>query len=203
MAKDLAALKARITRELHRSDLANDIASAIQDAIRQYRSRAFEFTDKVGTFSTTADVPSYAALNDIGQILDVKAQVPSTDYPLEALTFTQYRKLAAVDSPRGQPSAYAFFGGQVYIWPMPDNVYPITVAYQQRVAPPVADTDVTVWTDEAEPLIRACAKKLVFRDVIQDPDGANAASFAEREALGVLMDEAMRLQDSGPISCNW
>src|SRR5689334_5061353 len=57
---DLAALKARIARDLNRTDLTTQIADEISSAIAYYRSHRFEFNEIQATFSTVAFQDEYA-----------------------------------------------------------------------------------------------------------------------------------------------
>lgn len=202
MAADLATLKARIARELHRADLSVDIANAIQSAIRYYRSRPFEFGEATETLTTTIGTAAYArpavaAIHSIGCIAS------GLDYILNPVNFSRYERLAGDPADRGQPQAFSFYGGSLYLWPLPDRAYPLTLRYQKRVDPPSLDTDVTVWTDDAEDLIRARAKKLICRDVTMNANGMQAAQMAEAEALDRLLDEALRNQDVGRLAGSW
>lgn len=203
MAADLGTLKARIARELHRSDLTTDIVDAINSAIRYYRSRSFEFLDKTATFTTTAGVSSYSSIADIGSILTISAVVSGRDYVLEALNYPRFQELQTSPYLSGQPTGWATYGGSIYVWPTPSGAFPLTVTYQQRVAAPVDDTDVSVWTDDAEPLIRARAKYLLCLDVMMDGDTAQACAIAEAEALKMLMNEAWQTQDVGRLEGHW
>ncbi|MFM9928206.1 hypothetical protein VLK31_34925 [Variovorax sp. H27-G14] len=203
MAADLGTMKARIAREVHRTDLAADIANAINEAIRFYRSRNFEFTEKVGAITTAANTASYTSPGDIGEVLNIRATAGGRSYLADPISFNEYQALSGAGSPAGQPQFYALYAKRLYIYPTPDAAYGLEVAYQQRAAAPSADSDVTVWTDEAEPLIRSRAKRLLCRDLILDPQGSSAAAEAENEALSMLMSESIRLQDTGRLASHW
>lgn len=207
MAESLTTLKARIASELHRDDLTDEIDDAINTAISYYRSHRFEFNEKQTAFNTVASQEAYTVAtipSDIGQLDTVRITVSGNRYLLEPTSLARLQELSVTTTTTGAPSRYAFYAQQLYLNPIPDAIYSVLVSYQQRKAAPSSDADTsTVWTNEAEALIRACAKKLLCRDVIYDNEGFQRNQVGEGEALAVLKNESIQLQDEGGIQPNW
>lgn len=206
---DLATLKTRIASELHRTDLTTSIADAINTAIGYYRSRRFEFNEIQASFNTVVSQEAYAigvggVPSDIGQVDTVRCTINGRLMVLEPWTFEYLQEVATTQNTSGQPWAWCWYAQKIFLYPVPNQVYPILISYQQRKAAPTVDTDATtIWTNQAEPLIRACAKKLIARDVTYDNELFAAQKDAEAEALNVLLQEAMNLQDEGGLVPQW
>lgn len=204
---DLSALKTRIASELHRSDLTTHIASAITTAITYYRSHRFEFNEHQANFTTVASQESYTTStipSDIGEIDSLRITVNGNRYLLDPIPFAELQAASTTTTLVGPPTKYAFYSQQIFLNPIPNDAYVVQVSYQQRKDAPSGDSDgTTVWTNQAEALIRACAKKLVCRDVMYDNAGFQRNQAAEMEALEVLKRESMQLQDEGGLAPNW
>lgn len=208
MATSLTTLKATIASELSRTDLTTEIAAAISTAIAQYRSKRFEFNELSASFNTVADQESYTSGDtgfptDLGQIDSIRVTVDGNRYLLEPLAFEELQARSITTTYTGAPTAFAWYGQKLYLNPIPDAVYATLVSYQRRKAAPANDADTSsVWTNEAEALIRHCAKKLIRRDKMKDPAYV-LCQEAENEALAVLMGESLQLQDDGsPMAAN-
>ena len=200
-------MKARIASELHRDDLTTQIAAAITSAIAFYRSSRFEFNEQQASFSTVASQEAYTTAtipDDIGKIDSVRITVNSHRYLLDPISLTKLQALSSTTAATGAPVAFAWYAQQLYLNPIPDAVYSVLVSYQQRKDAPTSDDDTaTIWTNQCEALIRACAKKFICRDVMHDDDGYQRNYSAELEALAVLKKESFQLQDDGsPIQPN-
>jgi hypothetical protein len=209
MADSLTTLKARIATELNRSDLTTEIAAAITTAITYYRSKRFEFNELAASFNTVASQEAYTSGDtgfptDLGQLDTARITVSGVRDPLRPIGYAKLQELSSTTTATGAPSAYAWYGQKLYFYPIPDGVYAVLLSYQQRKAAPSSDADTTsVWTNQAEALIRHCAKKLVRRDRMKDPGYVQSAE-AEAEALSVLMNESLQLQDDGSgLQANW
>lgn len=208
MSADLATLKARIADEINRTDLTSQISNAITSAIAKYRSWRFEVNEQTATFSTAASTESYAAPtlpSDIGEIDSIRMTFNGRRMVLKPMNFLQMQALATSTSTNGQPSYWSWYAQTLYFYPIPDAIYSTLIAYQQRKAAPASDSDTsTIWTNQAEALVRHCAKKLLYRDVVKDANNAQAAEIAEREALTVLENESIQLQDDGDgMTAQW
>ncbi len=198
---DLAALKTRIASEINRSDLTTSIADAITTAITYCRSLRLEFNELTATFNTVDGQQAYTTAiipTDIGQIDLLQITSNGRITPLEPESYGELKALTTATTIEGEPSIYAWYAQQIHLYPIPNAIYTITISYLQREAAPANDADgATVWTNAAEPLIRAMAKKFLYRDVMRDPEGMALAQSAEDEALAMLRAESLQLQDDG------
>lgn len=207
MATSLTTLKARIASELHRSNLTSEIALAISSAIRFYRSQRFEFNEQQASFNTVAAQEAYTTSvipDDIGAIDSLRVTANGRVLVLDPMTIHDVQHLNSTSTTNGVPDGFAFYAQQIFLTPIPDAIYAVSVSYQQRKDDPSSDgDDTTVWTNAAEPLIRAHAKRLIARDVMRDVTLMQLMQQAEDEARAMLLDESAQLQDDGPLGGNW
>ncbi len=75
------------------------------------------------------------------------------------------------------------------------------------VTPPTNDTSSNIWTSEAEDLIAARVRMLLYRDLWQDAEDMALAATAEDEAFRKLMRKSARraetpLTTEVPLSCS-
>lgn len=205
---DLAALKTRIASEINRSDLTTSIADAITTAITYCRSLRLEFNEVAATFATVDGEQAYTTSiipTDIAQIDMMQITSNGRITPMDPMGYADLKALTTATDINGEPSLYAWYAQKIHLYPIPDGIYTITISYLQREAAPANDADgTTVWTNAAEPLVRALAKKFLCRDVMRDPEGMALAQSAENEALAMLRAESLQLQDDGsPLSGVW
>ena len=75
-------------------------------------------------------------------------------------------------APATYPAWYSWYNQQVYFWPYPAGLYPITISY--RSAPPLAKlpSDSNVWTTQFEAGIRYYAEGLMQRLLLHDEQAA-------------------------------
>lgn len=204
---DLSDLKTRIASELHRSDLTTQIASAITTAIAFYRSSRFEFNQTQASFNTAASQEVYTTAtfpDDVGQIDDLRVTVNGRRVDMEPVGFKTLQRISTSTATLGTPSMWAWYAQQLYFYPIPDAIYSVSISYQQRKDAPTVDSDgATIWTNQCEALIRACARKIIARDFTYDEAEFQRMQGAEAEALSVLKRESRQLQDDGsPIQAN-
>jgi hypothetical protein len=181
----LAALKTRIATDLARPDLTSDIANAIADAIDEYSDTPFYFLMEESTRSTVAGTPTVALPDNFRrlQMLTVTAGSQRKDLPPERhlISYDEYRERIWDTSSRGEPCDYAIWNELVHFDPVPDAVYVMTFSFfGPVVGVPATDDASNAWTTEAEQLIRAHAKMLLYRDRIRNLE---QAQVQERAAL--------------------
>lgn len=201
----LTTLKARIATEIHRTDLTANIASAISDAILTHQGRRFAFNQRRTTFSTVDGREFYAVTDspatiptDIGEIDRLTVTVNSRRVVVEPQSYEWMEDISMSTSTEDSPSAYAWYQNQLRLYPIPDAVYTMTISYLQKVA----EAETTIWSTEAEALIRHAAKKLLYRDVILDAEAASMCAQAEVEEYMRLKKDAQQLT-TGSIRGSW
>lgn len=175
----LAIMKARIASELRRSDLTDQITSAITTAIEAYQHERLDFQEtRSVTFSTVADQEFYdsddaANLGTIEFIDYVKLYVDNYPYRLKADDPGTLEQLSQNGTHTGTPLNYAYYGGQIRLWPVPAAVYTVRIGGVAKVAAPATDNEAdNPWMTTAEELIRCRAKYELFEHVLMDMEKA-------------------------------
>ncbi|MGE5721542.1 MAG: hypothetical protein ACM3YM_03700 [Sphingomonadales bacterium] len=190
MANSLGDLMSRIIDETDRDDLgsggalSNQLALCIERAIEFYSDEAFWFNRAAATATTangsaTVPLPSeIRAADTVSCNGCALRKVPVRDL--------EYR------TESGRPSLWAMDGDAIRLWPTPDAAYPIGIYGVARIDPPGSDGAANAWTTEAQDLIAARTRFLLFRDVLRDGEGAQLAAQAEGEAIDRLRRETRR-----------
>lgn len=187
----LATLKTRIADELSRSDLTSQIALAITDAIGKYQKVRFYFneTGALGeTFNTGAGTETYTSASNpnlpfMYDLDDLFITVSGNLSVLQRIDPTLYR-LQKTNSASGQPYNYMWLNQTISLWPVPDQAYTITMVGHYKLAAPASDSEANnKWMTDAERLIRSCAKRMLYEDVLLDQDAAAASEKAELDSL--------------------
>lgn len=189
-----ATMRARIQDEIDDSSITSNVNEAIQSAIKFYERKKFWFNQKTDTLSTVASQEYYgaAANADIPYLLEIKSMVAGSPVaPLYAAPF------AAIDAVQtglvtGQPSYFAYFNSQIRLYPIPDAVYTVTMAYHYRFAALSADADTNSWMTDAEELIRLRAKRILALNKQWDFEMYALLEGPEMEALSALQGETKR-----------
>jgi hypothetical protein len=195
-------LKAQIASDLRRSNLPNEIAQAILDAIRDHDTERYYFNETaVYTFSTTAGVDEYPItaqppIQEFVKIDKVRAQVGNTWYTLNQYSPDEIEELFSVAT-SGQPYDWAIHGNNLRLFPTPNAAYPIKILGHYRLTPLVADADTNNWTNEGKNLIRYSALKRLYAYPIRDSAQNQAAEGAELRECDYLRRETDRRARSG------
>lgn len=200
----LSVLKARIASELHRTDLSDDIAYAIADAVAHYKTRRFRFNQARSTFNVTSGTERYGTSvipSDIVQVDVLSVTVNGRKYVLREWSNETMERIASTTNTYGQPTAWAWYADEIRFYPIPDATYTVTIQYHKSLAVPSADSSSNAWTNEAEELIRNAAMRRLCMGKLRDPEGAQLAGTYEGEALARLLKEA-RMVDTGTLKAN-
>lgn len=193
MAGDLATMKARIARELARTDLTTDIADAIYTAISAYQNTRFRFSDtipnapptfptEIGRFIyTSTDNANISTLMKIDYVL---IQIGNTLQELARTSAEGIKLYNQVNTMAGQPSSYAYEGNQLLLAAVPSSVWTVTLGLFRNIDAPASDDEAgNPWMTDAELLIRSRAKYEIAVHRTRNPVMA-AAMSPDRPALG-------------------
>lgn len=206
-AGTLQAMKARIADELARTDLGSNISLAISDAIAFYQPKRMYFNETGpdgSTFNTVAGQTTYTSADDpdipyFYDVDDVFITVANNNYVIRRIDPSQWRILQ-IPTFVGQPYQYMFLNQTISFLPKPDRAYQIQVVGHYKLAAPASDTEANNhWMTDAERLIRSCAKRLLYQEVILDAEGASAAMAAENEAFDALKSTSQTMVRTGRI----
>ncbi|MGY3535414.1 phage adaptor protein [Bradyrhizobium sp. USDA 4452] len=198
-------LQTRIAGDLSRDDLGSQIKDAIGDAIKNYERDRFYFNyTRSLTFPTVAGQVAYTG-SDLPQIpniiridhLFLRDTVSTFD--LDRIEPDEFEWLQGNNTGPGRSNVFTYIDGQIMLWPIPAAVYTLRPHMHYRLAALAADTDSNAWTNDAEQLIRAHAKLLLYTNVIEDTDGMQRMQLQIPAYKGKLDYETSARMSTGKI----
>lgn len=185
------ALKTRIADEfVNESITTAQIENAIKSAVKHYEREAFWFNQKVGTFATVAAQEYYttAANADIPKIVRIDSMRSSFGNVIRAVSFDHIEQMQD-GSVTSAPGFYTRYKDQIRLYPIPDAVYTMTMAYIYKLTTLSADADTNAWTDECEEMIRQASKRILATDILHADDMAQRYAELERVAYDRIRSE--------------
>ena len=171
-------LRTNIASDLTRDDLGNQIGRAVLDAIKNYERDRFYFnTTRLLTFPTVplqktytgADLPQIPNIIRIDQLF---LKDTTSVFSLDRYEPDEFEWLTDSNTGPGKPSAFTYIDGQILLYPTPVTVYTMRPIMHYRLDPLVQDADSNAWCNDAEQLIRAHAKLILYSNVLEDDAGA-------------------------------
>lgn len=201
----LGEMKQRIATELRRDDLTEDIANAINDAIRFHERRRFWFNQSRSlTFTTVPGQVAYGAaagsfIPGVVRIDDIFLPEANSTYPLTRYAVDDFELVSGGPTNPGQPTCWTYADGTVRLFPAPDAAYAMRVLAHYRLPALSGNDDSNVWTTEAEELIRSHAKMLLFLDVLEDDTNANRMQLKLPLLIDALDAETSARTSTGRI----
>ena len=193
-------MQSRIADDIARTDLTSQIRTAILNAIVYYSVERFWFNQGVATAATVDAQQNYDLPSDFIAADSLRITVNSSVYDLFPRTKQYIDQLTVTASHEGQPSDYAIYAEDFWLWPIPDAVYTLTLAYHKKFAVLSASADTNAWMVEAEQLIRNRAEWELYGTLLRDIAMANACKSMELEALANLKNMTGRQVASGTIT---
>lgn len=195
-------LQNAVQSDLRRSDLAEETATAINAAIRDYAAQRFWFNDtRKITFSTVTGQEFYEKLANpaLPNLVRIDSLIVSDgigSYPAERVNNDDIETMM---SQQGWPSYYAYVDSSIRLFPVPSRVYQIRVTGYARPDPLTHDTDTNNFTENAFDLIRYAAARRVFTSPVRNADQAGAMAMLEQEQLSRMRSETVLRLGSGQI----
>lgn len=183
-----------IADEIGDSALTSQIQLCIAEARRKYDRRRFYFNQKTGTFSTVASQEYYSSsdLADIPNIVEIDgAKLTVSGFKLD-LTQVPFADIddAQSGTMTGDPDYFCLYKQQIRLYPIPNAVRTVTLAYLYKAAAPVFGSSTTdIWTNEAYDLIRSAAMRILHQRYTKEDDEAQRQGAAEQEQLDALLAE--------------
>lgn len=200
---DLQTLRANIADTLPNVPNIIHIDRAINTAIKYYSSYPFRWNETSGTFSTVASQQTYTTSDgmpsDIVDILHATITVNSSILTLKKVSFQELRELAVTTSYTGYPQCYAWYANTIYLEPIPDNTYTVTLYYRKSYTDLSSGTDSNDFTSNAPDLIEARARWWIYSRYINDPAMAMQAKAEEMEELKSISCRNTSLLSTGRI----
>jgi hypothetical protein len=158
-----------IERDLRRDGLTADIKDAVHRSIKFFEGDRFLFNEGEASANTSTGVALYTLPLDYREADSFKITMDSAgnSYTLIPRTF-QY--IDAIDiNPNtvlGTPTDYATYRDQLRLYPVPDKVYTLNLAYQKdllEVSASATSAATNAWMTEGANLIRAKATSYLAR----------------------------------------
>lgn len=182
-------LQTRIANELATPEVSSRIKQEILSSIQFYQNERLWFLECESTASTVASQANYAVPDDLLTTDALTLTSDSVRRPLNQVTWEQYRTLADTTTPN-RPKHFAYYVDEYWLYPVPDQVYTLTVSYLADLSDLSAGTDTNAWLTEGEELIRLRTKYSLMLD--RDPQRALGYRLAADETLDNLKDRSHR-----------
>jgi hypothetical protein len=185
------------------SDISSQISAEVLSAVAFYARERFYFNTKTNTFSTVADQEYYSSsdLADIATLVKIDAMTVTNNgvkIPVKPMDFGKIDEWQT-SYVKSLPRYYAYYKQNLRLYPIPDAVYTMTMAYVYKLTALSADGDSNAWTTDAEELIRARASRRLFETVVRNVERATIAGAQEQEALRVLKRETRMRTSPGVL----
>lgn len=200
---NLEDLRDNVADYINRTDLNTQIDRAINRAIEYYsRTPRFWFQENIATFSTVASQFQYTTtdmgITDINKIDDVLFQLNSTtNITLHPRTYHWIRFANESNTP-GVTNDYAWYENSLWLYPVPDGVYTVTVSYLKSYTT-LVEGQSNDFTNNAADLIEARAMWTIYSRILKNTELATQAKADENDALLALMTQTSRLSSSGKM----
>lgn len=208
----LGDLKTRIITEVNRDDLADDLATElntlIAQAIDEYAVQPFWFNSFTRTDISAVAGSQYVTIpDDVRDIQYVWVLIGGTRYIMRKLPETRIISLYTTPI-NGQPTDFSQINQTLHVWPTPNISYPLILQVVEDVSPALDysnDASANDWTDPriGAPLIKACVKKMLYRDQFRDQTGYQMCSSDEADAYSKLRGESNKRLGTGRVATSW
>lgn len=188
--RTLGTMITRIEREIKRDGITADIRDAIVDAIDSYESERFYFNEGSAKAVTTASSPFLSSVpGNIISIDSLTMDFSGSRIPLrhsDAVEIDEIDDGVAV----GQPTDWGYYKDMIRFYPTPDVAYTAHIKGQIELieVSASASTGATnAWVTDAEAMIRAKAKAIIFLHRLRNEQQSffmeGAAEAARRRLL--------------------
>ncbi len=182
---DYGTMIERIANEIARPELGARIPKSILSAIRFYEAERFWFTEGESTTSTIASQQNYALPADFVEpdILTLTETSENFRFTLRRRSWAWMRGNQVNTTTTSRPSDWAYYANQIWLYPIPDQVYTLTMSFLLRLDALNAFLDTNDWMTHGEELIRYRVRKDLY--LIEPPNVEMAL------AMGRMEDDAL------------
>jgi len=203
-------MKTRIADELDRSGDATFVAmigTHINDAIQLNRAAGWWFLEgpTTGSYTSTTTpgsqyVARYSGLQRLDSLLVTLSGQPEPLLPAEWSTMEMWHSSGSLS---GDPSHYALYADRVRLYPTPGAT--LTLTWSGTFDEPAlsVDADTSDWMTHGAPFIRAYAMMTLYRDVMRDSAGEEAAARAAQLARQALDRETAKRASTRRLKPRW
>lgn len=203
---NFGTMRDRIADELDRADMATQIEREIKSAIAYYERRRFWFNEKRTNFATVVSQEWYTSADDsdIPNLLTLDmakiAINATTKHDLELLPYAELEFVSdGGEADEGQPTSLAYFQKQIRLYPIPDASYSVVLSGIFALDSLSASADTNAWMTDGEALIRQRTRRMIYSNVIRDPELAQEAGRLEAEELRVLIEATSQKKATGRL----
>ncbi len=191
---------ARVNDELALPAVAARIPNAIQAAIRYYESERFWFNEGESTASTVDAQQAYAMPTDFLEAESLTVTKDSIRYPMKRRPWSWLRQRHFVLTARTLPRNWSYFANQIWLYPIPDAIYTLTISFLKRQAALSAYADTNDWMVHGEELIRTRAEWDLMFHTAKDYQAAAMLEQATEKALDNLRGKSEQKIATGRLS---
>jgi hypothetical protein len=188
MALTFGALTNQILAETDRSaaDYSSFVQTCILSAIVFMETECPYIFEKIAPVTITEGDNAVNLPNDFNQPVYVQYSLEGTLYGMFQgflpLNYTDLIRLYNSSGDTGNPSNYAFFAGQLYVYPYTQGDIELSLSYYYKDATyPAVDSDTSIWFSPLTiDCVKAKATELFYTYPLQTPEkgAAYAASFS-------------------------
>lgn len=200
----ISTMTARIAAEVVRADDTDLIAAVpgfIDDAVSELGFRRCVFNEKTASITTISGTGNYSTStaspgtlpSDVLQFDLIEITVGNRKYELDAVEYSEFMAEYNSIGLQGYPARYTMYGGVLYLYPVPNGAFTLSLSYLQTLT-------AEQWATSAEQLIRCCTKKNLYLHYLGNIDKASAMGVAEQNALRALRRKAAMQQASGYVT---
>jgi hypothetical protein len=194
-------LKTKVANEIHRSDLTDEVESAVLSAVQYYASQRFWFNESSGAFSTVANTAEYGSGVIPSGIIELDLVTLTVNGRVQELKPMPWQELAKTDQTNwsGIPYMYGWRAEAIRLYPVPNAVYTCTCYFLKEFPKLVNDLDTNVWTNEGFDLIKHRSKAELYDGVVYSQQQADRCRFLENETLQKMLKRTNILAASNTL----
>lgn len=185
-----ADLQSRVQDELDRSDLNSQVDRELRRAVTHYERQRWWFNEQQATASTSSSQAAYGLPADLLVLDDLEITVSNRRQRMVEIQWDRYLDDYRYNNVVGTPSDWAYYADQLWLGPVPNQVYTLNLNYTRTLYPAsfTSGTD-NAWTNFAEDLITARALKTLGARTLQLPQSQLVAwQELERQAYRSLVE---------------
>ena len=175
----------RIISGLPGSDVVDQIRREIKRAISHYSAYRFGFNETTRNIQTvTGQTYLSSSLSDVIALDDLYITIGSRDVKMTEQPLDQI--IEERPSSNGTPYEYAWFNNRIELEVPPSTTFSLTAYIHYELPELSSDTDQNGWTNEGQDLIRHRAEKILYANVLKDPQKAISSAALEKDSLNAL-----------------
>ena len=202
----LGTMRTRIARELQidATTYATDIDAAVFSAIAFYNDADYWFLEATQSFITLSLTATYdmeTLIPGRSQVRNLELQYSQTSEEMLYRTPGEFAKLQSQFT--GDPLYWTVYADQLLIHPTPTRTFTAAVWYSLRRSMTASASASSVWTNEAEEIIRLHAKVDLLTNRLKD--FADAAQMQGRlsSVLAVTDEKTVIRRGSRRLKPSW